>query len=93
MALNFEVFYHSKVVKEDIVSLSPVWRDKIKFAIEEKLTIAPDFFGKPLRRSLKGYRKLRVGDYRVVFRIDKNMIYVLAIMHRSIIYKKITKRL
>ena len=93
MALNFEIFYHTKVVKEDIVSLSLVWRDKIKFAIEEKLTIAPDFFGKPLRRSLKGYRKLRVGDYRVVFRINGNKIYVLAIMHRSIIYKKITKRL
>ena len=93
MALSFEIFYHTKVVKEDIVSLSRVWRDKIKFAIEEKLTIAPDFFGKPLRRSLKGYRKLRVGDYRVVFRIDKNRVYVLAIMHRSIIYKKITKRL
>ena len=93
MALNFEIFYHTKVVKEDIVALSLVWRDKIKFAREEKLTIPPDFFGKPLRRSLKGYRKLRVGDYRVVFRIDKNKIYVLAIMHRSIIYRKITKRL
>ena len=93
MALNFEIFYHTKVVKEDIVSLSRVWRDKIKFAIEEKLTIAPDFFGKPLRRSLKGYRKLRVGDYRVIFRIDGNKVYVLAIMHRSIIYKRITNRL
>ena len=93
MALNFEIFYHTKVIKEDIVNLSLVWRDKIKFAIEEKLIIAPDFFGKPLRRSLKGYRKLRVGDYRVIFRIDKNRVYVLAIMHRSIIYKKVTKRL
>ena len=93
MALDFEILYHAKVVKEDITSLSPIWRDKIKFAIEEKLTIAPDFFGKPLRRSLKGYRKLRVGDYRVVFRIDRNRVYVLAIIHRSVIYKKITKRL
>ena len=93
MALDFEILYHAKVVKEDIASITLVWRDKIKFAIEEKLTIAPDFFGKPLRRSLKGYRKLRVGDYRVVFRIDRNRVYVLAIMHRSVIYKKITKRL
>ena len=93
MALNFEILYHAKVVKEDIKNLSPVWRDKIKFAIEEKLTIAPDFFGKPLRRSLKGYRKLRVGDYRIVFKINGNKLYILAIMHRSIIYKKITKRL
>ena len=93
MALNFEIFYHTKVVKEDVQNLSLVWRNKIRFAIEEKLTIAPDFYGKPLRRSLKGYRKLRVSDYRVVFRINGNKVYVLAIMHRSVVYKKITKRL
>ncbi|MFZ2522080.1 MAG: type II toxin-antitoxin system RelE/ParE family toxin [Minisyncoccia bacterium] len=61
--------------------------------IEEKLTVAPDFYGKPLRRSLKGYRKFRVGDYRVVFRINRDKVYVLAIMHRSVVYEKITKRL
>ena len=93
MALNFEIFYHTKVVKEDIATLPLLWRNKIKFAIEEKLTVAPDFYGKPLRRSLKGYRKLRVGDYRVVFRINGNKVYILAIMHRSVIYQKITKRL
>lgn len=93
MALNFEVFYHDKVVKEDITNLPLIWRNKIRSAIEEKLTIAPDFYGKPLRRSLKGYRKLRVGDYRVVFRINGNKVYILAIMHRSIVYKKIAKRL
>ena len=93
MAVNFEISYHAKVVKVDIVSLPLVWRNKIRFAIEEKLTTAPDFYGKPLRRSLKGYRKLRVGDYRVVFKIHRNRVYILAIMHRSVIYQKITKRL
>jgi mRNA interferase RelE/StbE len=93
MALNFKIFYHKKVVKEDIVNLPLVWRDKIRSVIEDKLTIAPDFYGKPLRRSLKGYRKLRVGDYRVVFRINENKVYILAIMHRSVVYKKIIKRM
>ncbi|PIP55476.1 MAG: addiction module antitoxin RelB [Candidatus Zambryskibacteria bacterium CG22_combo_CG10-13_8_21_14_all_42_17] len=93
MALNFELFYHAKVVKDDIVSLPLIWRSKIRLAIEEKLTIAPDFYGKPLRRSLKGYHKLRVGDYCVVFRINGNKVYILAIMHRSVVYKKITRRL
>jgi mRNA interferase RelE/StbE len=93
MALNFEIFYHAKVVREDIVNLPLVWRDKIRSMVEEKLTTAPDFYGKPLRRSLKGYRKLRVGDYRIVFRINGNKVYVLAIMHRSVVYKKITKRI
>ena len=93
MAVNFEISYHTKVVKEDIVGLSLVWRSKIRSAIEDKLTLAPDFYGKPLRRSLKGYRKLRVGNYRVVFIIHRNRVYILAIMHRSVIYQKITKRL
>jgi mRNA interferase RelE/StbE len=93
MALDFEVSYHFKVVKEDIPKLSLIWRNKVRFAIEEKLTTAPDFYGKPLRRSLKGYRKLRVGDYRIVFRIHKRKVYVLGIMHRSLIYQRIIKRL
>ena len=93
MALMFEILYHPKVVKEDITILPSAWRDKIRFAIEEKLTIAPDFYAKPLRRSLKGYRKLRVGDYRVVFRIQGEKIYILAILHRSVVYQKITRRM
>ncbi len=92
MALIFEILYHNKVVKEDIPRLSLIWREKIRFAIEEKLTIAPDFYGKPLRRSLAGYRKLRVGDYRVVFRIQGDKVFVLAIMHRSVIYQKVNMR-
>jgi len=91
MALNFEILYHPKVIKDDIAGLSLIWRDKIRLAIEEKLTTSPDFYGKPLRRSLKGYRKLRVGDYRVVFRINKNKVYILAIVHRSVVYQKTTK--
>ena len=92
MALNFEIFYHPRVVKDDIPDLTSIWQNKIRFAIEEKLTVAPDFYGKPLRRSLKGYRKLRVSDYRVVFRIQRNKVHILAIMHRSVIYEKISRR-
>jgi mRNA interferase RelE/StbE len=93
MEIDFEILYHTKVVKEDIENISTDWRNKIRFTIEEKLTIAPDFYGKPLRRSLRGYRKLRVGDYRIVFRINEKKVFILAIMHRSVIYQKITKRL
>ena len=91
--MKFEVFYHDAIVHEDIPKLSKDWRDAIKQAIEEKLTIQPEVFGKPLRFSLKGYRKLRVGDYRVVFRIEKKFVKVLVIQHRSFVYKTATKRL
>mgnify|MGYP001608869868 CR=1 FL=1 len=88
MAISFEIVYHQKVVKDDIPRLAKSWRERIRDAIEEKLTTSPDFFGKPLRRSLKGYRKLRVGDYRVVFRILGSKVLILAILHRSVVYQQ-----
>lgn len=92
MAVRFEVVYHPHVVQDDIPRLSATLRKRIRDAIEEKLTTSPDFFGKPLRRSLKGYRKLRVGDYRVVFRIQATKIFILAILHRSVVYQEAEKR-
>jgi mRNA interferase RelE/StbE len=37
-------------------------KNRIKRAIETRLTIAPQQYCEPLKRTLKGYRKLRVGD-------------------------------
>ncbi len=88
----FEVVYRDIVVNFDIPKLASAWREKIRDAIDEKLTTSPDFFGRPLRRSLKGYRKLRVGGYRVVFRIQGNKILVFAILHRSVVYREMEKR-
>ncbi len=88
MELKFSVQYHKAVVDDDIPKLPLVWKNKIKVAIENKLVAKPETFGKPLRRSFKGYRKLRVGDYRVIFRIEKKKVKILAILHRSIVYKK-----
>ena len=84
--------YHPAVVKEDIPALDKTWRIRIKTAIEQKLLSHPDIFGIPLRRSLKGHRKLRVGDYRIVFRLEKKTIFVLAILHRSHVYDFVEKR-
>ena len=92
MAVVFNVLYHPKVFEEDIPALSAAWKERIRSAIEEKLSPSPQDFGKPLRQSLRGYRKLRVGDYRIVFRIEQNTVYVLAILHRSVVYKIATKR-
>lgn len=88
----FEVVYHYQVVRKDIPNLPSVWREKIKIAIEEGLVTRPEVYGKPLRRSLKGYRKLRVGNYRVIFRIERNKIFILIIQHRSVVYKSVGKR-
>ena len=88
----FEVLYHYLVTKEDIPKITSLCKKKIKFAIEERLTTKPDVYGKPLRRSLKGYRKLRVGDYRVIYRIEGESVKIFVIQHRSIVYETTEKR-
>ena len=89
----FEVVYHHLVRAEDIPRLSSTWKEKIRRAIEDKLTTRPEVYGKPLRRSLKGYRKLRVSDYRVVYRIEQAKVKVLVIQHRSIVYELAAQRI
>jgi mRNA interferase RelE/StbE len=88
----FRVVYHPRVVTDDILSIPTAERRRIRHAIEDRLVTHPDLYGKPLRRSLKGYRKLRVGDYRVIFRIEKNIVRILVIQHRSAVYGTAGKR-
>ena len=89
----FNVTYHHLVVDDDIPKLPNEWKERVRRAIEERLMTQPDLYGKPLRRSLKGYRKLRVGDYRIVFRIEKNTVRILIIQHRSEVYQQAEKRI
>jgi mRNA interferase RelE/StbE len=91
--VNFVIIYHEAVVREDIPKLSKEMKKRVKETIEEKLTTHPETFGKPLRRSLKGYRKLRIGDWRVVYRIEDMNIKIFVIAHRSIVYSITNKRL
>lgn len=92
MGLRFKLVYHELVITEDIPKLTKTWKDKIRNSIESKLTVEPQTFGKPLRRSLRGYRRLRVGDYRVVYRIQEEEVKIFVIGHRSIVYKNSDSR-
>ena len=91
--MSYEIFYVDKVVKDDIPKISGSYRDRIKQAIETKLITEPDLYGKPLRRSLKGYLKLRVGNYRIIFRIENQKVKVFAIAHRKIVYEIVSGRI
>lgn len=78
----------------DIRRLDIFWRREILDAVTKKLTTRPEIFGKPLRESLKGWRSLRVGDYRVVYEIRSfRTVYILGIVHRSEVYDEIARRL
>jgi addiction module RelE/StbE family toxin len=87
---NYQINYLASVVSDDIPLLPKRMRNSIKKAIEERLMIDPIGFGKPLRYSLRGHRRLRVGDYRIVYRIDseEKIVLVIAIKHRKDIYEE-----
>lgn len=61
----------------------------IRRAINSRLTVDPIAYGKPLRHSLKGRWRLRVGDWRVVYLIDlpQRVVTITAIKHRKDIYE------
>ena len=83
----YRIEYLESVVKEDIPKLPKVEKKKIKQAIEKRLAQAPVHFGKPLRYSLKGCRRMRVGHYRVIFKLETKIILIVKIGHRKEVYK------
>jgi mRNA interferase RelE/StbE len=80
------------VRQEDVPKLKRTMRDRIRRAIEQRLLERPGQYSVPLRKTLKGYRKLRVGDYRIVLRVDGRLITVLAICHRRDVYQRVQRR-
>ncbi len=85
---KYGIKYHPKV-KEDIKKLDSQVKLKVKTAIEQKLTSTPEIYGERLKGTLSDLWKLRVGDYRVVFFIEENTVYILGIWHRREAYEKV----
>lgn len=88
----FAIVFHP-AVKEDAAAISKAIRERIRSAIDTRLTSEPALYGKPLRGTLAGYWKLRVGDWRVVYAIRGTEVIVFAIKHRSRVYDEVGDRL
>ncbi len=83
----FTPHYHPLVLKVDIPKVNGSWQKKIKGGIEAKLMLDPLLYGKPLRRDLHGCYKLRIGDYRVIYFVKSNDVFIITIGHRRDVYK------
>ena len=89
MGLTYRLEYLRAVVTDDIPALPKSAKRQVRRAIENKLTTHPFEFGKPLRYSLRGARRLRVGDYRVIYRIEPpDVVLVMKIGHRREVYEE-----
>lgn len=91
--MPFTLHYHPAVGDEDIPEIPRNLHRRIAGAIESRLTHAPHHYGVPLRKTLRGYWKLRVGDYRVVYKLDKEEVWILGVRHRKTVYEDLLRRI
>ena len=87
-----EIIYHPLVTKVDIPKLDKPVKERVRVSIENKLGTNPVLYGVPLRGTLRPLRKIRVGNYRVVFLIESNKVFIVAIAHRKNLYALAEKR-
>lgn len=78
-------------VEEALKKINKTMRDRIKKGIEERLTMLPDERGKALVREWQDHRRLRVGRYRVIYKVirDRFIVFIVEVDHRSKVYKKL----
>ena len=74
----FTIVYHPKV-RDDFRKVHPRHVAVLREVIDEKLATKPEIYSKPLRRTLKNIRSLRVGNYRIVYTIQKKKLVVLIV--------------
>ncbi|GIK60640.1 MAG: type II toxin-antitoxin system RelE/ParE family toxin [Ignavibacteriota bacterium] len=82
----WKIQYTQKAIKS-FEKVNPDVIKNLRVAIE-KLKSQPDL-GKQLTGPLKGLRSLRIGDYRIIYKKEKEVfvILVITIGHRKEVYK------
>ena len=93
----WKIKIHRLVIEEDFKKIDKKDRIIILRTIYKKLSVAPEKYGSPLRSPLKGYWKLKISHYRVIYRIDKNTIMVLVLKvglrREEEVYKEMLQRI
>ena len=94
--MKWKIIYHVSV-DDDLKSIGPSAAKRIIKTIDKKLTTDPEKYGSQLSNNLKNFRKLRIGDYRVVYQVSsrKVIVFVLAVGPRrdKEIYQSANKRI
>jgi mRNA-degrading endonuclease RelE of RelBE toxin-antitoxin system len=79
---RYRLLYHRQVISRDIPRLDPSTRRRIRAAIERKLQEHPEAHAKPLAHTTQRLWSLRVGDWRVIFALRDDELWILRIGHR-----------
>jgi mRNA interferase RelE/StbE len=83
--LNLEFTNKAISDLEGIEHSQPKYFERILTKIKS-LTDKPQA-GKRLVGPLKGKLSLRIGDYRIIYKIEKTTVFILTINHRRDVYK------
>lgn len=95
--MMYTVVIDELVFEKDIKKISETDKQRIFRAIRNKLTSNPREFGEPLRGDFSSLWKLRVGPYRIIYKIEEKKIQVYVIMigyrRNADVYRKLISRL
>ena len=93
----WKIKIHNLVTSDDFKRINKRDQNVILKTIYKKLSVSPEKYGSLLRSELKGYRKLKISHFRVIYRIEKKEIKVLVLkvgMRRDEeVYKEMLQRL
>lgn len=75
-------------IEEKLEKIHKTIRERIRKAIELRLTTSPNEYGKPLTKEWKDHRRIRVGDYRIIYKVfeEKVLVLIVEIDHRKDVY-------
>lgn len=94
--MSWRVGYHHEVAA-DLEFFGAAAASRIMRVIDQRVRLGePHKTGKPLAGVLAGCRRIRVGDTRIVYRVDvpKKEVLIIAVgpRRREEVYKKASKR-
>jgi len=78
--VTYGILVDELVLKKDFRKIGLEDQRKIIRAIRQRLATRPKDYGEPLRGELKGFWKLRVGQFRVIYEIHEDQVVVSVIM-------------
>jgi mRNA interferase RelE/StbE len=82
--LEYNITYKKSVIK-DLKKINKSDLKKIVSIIEKELSLKPESYS-ALKGEFAGLRKLRVGNYRVIYAIIDKEVLILRVGHRKEVY-------
>ena len=86
--MNYRIVYGKRIDRKRLLKIPKNERRRVFSMIEEKLCTRPEIFGKPLRNPLFRYWSLRIGEYRVIYWIENDIVHIELVGQRTTIYSE-----